>query len=93
VTILSGVEAEVEVRCPVDQEHPDGTCHPGKLFLKLRLSGIHPTFVHPQNLIELSCSDCKRRLARQGVHVHRVLHRYDLSGSLIETLTEGGSSL
>ncbi len=82
-------ERLVEVRCPADYEDPvTGTCHPGKLFLLLRMSGEQPSYVHPDNLIELSCQYCKRRLVKDGRPVRRVLHRYDLAGNLIETLTE-----
>lgn len=80
---------EVEVRCPVPQELPGGECKPGKLLFKLHRSGEVPSFVYPDNLIELSCEDCKARLRRRGVAVHRVLHRFDLAGSLIVTLVDG----
>lgn len=83
----------VEVRCPVPEELHDGRCRPGRLLLKLRLAGGRPSYVHPDNLIELSCDDCKYRLKRAGVRVGRVLHRFDLSGDLVETLTEGGPGL
>jgi hypothetical protein len=86
VTICAGVDqTEVEVRCPVPQELPGGECRPGKLLLKLRLNGGVPSYVHPDNLIELSCDDCKFRARKAGRPVKRVLHRYDLSGLLVET--------
>jgi hypothetical protein len=92
VTITADVEQqEVEVRCPVPAELPDGTCRPGKLLLKLRLAGRRPAFVHPDNLIELACEECKHRARKAGRPVRRVLHRYDLAGRLIETLTEDGN--
>jgi len=78
----------VEVRCPVEWEAPNGECRPGKLLLKLRLTGETPTYVHPDNLIELACDECKRRAKKAGYPVGRVLHRFDLSGTLICTLTE-----
>jgi hypothetical protein len=89
VTIQADVDEArlVEVRCPVSQPLPDGHCRPGRLLLKLRLSGILPSFVHPDNLIELACDDCKYRLKRAGHPVKRVLHRFDLAGELVETLT------
>jgi hypothetical protein len=80
---------EIEVRCPVPQQLPDGHCLPGKLLFKLRLAGEIPSFIYPDNLIELSCEDCKRQLRQRGLRVKRVLHRFDLSGALIETLTDG----
>lgn len=80
---------EVEIRCPVPQPLPGGECKPGKLLMKLLVSGRPPSFVHPDNLIELACDDCRAQLRRRGVRVRRVLHRFDLSGSLVETLTDG----
>jgi hypothetical protein len=80
---------EVEVRCPVPHYLPGGDCIPGKLLLKLRLSGEIPSYVYPDNLIELACEDCRTRLRRRGVRVRRVLHRFDLAGQLVETLTDG----
>jgi hypothetical protein len=73
----------IELRCP-DALH--GDCDAGKLLAKIRLSGERPTFVHPENLIELACDHCKAVRRRQGTPVRRVLHRYDLLGELIETL-------
>lgn len=81
----------VDVRCPVGPRREDGTCHPGKLLLKIRQSGEKPAYVHPDNLIELYCEDCTRRLRKQGRAVRRVLHRYDFIGTLIETLVVEGS--
>ena len=65
----------IEVRCPSSV---------GKLFMKLKLSG-EPVIVTEGNLLEFSCSDCKRLLKKEGTPVFRVLHRYDLAGALIET--------
>jgi len=79
-------EEVVDVRCPVGLPREDDACHPGKLLLKLRLSGERPAYVHPDNLIELYCEDCTRRLRRFRPNVRRVLHRYDFIGTLIETL-------
>ena len=50
------------------------------------LLGGRPSYVHPDNLIELECADCKTAMRRSGRPVHRVLHRYDLAGQLVETL-------
>jgi hypothetical protein len=89
VTIAGGVEqTEVEVRCPVDKPLPGGDCRPGRLLMKLRLGGGIPSFVHPDNLIELACGDCKEAARQAGSPVKRVLHRFDLAGNLVETLTE-----
>lgn len=83
---MSMAEEVVDVRCPVGPTREDGTCHPGKLLLKLNLAGQRPAYVHPDNLIELSCDDCARRMRKSGRHVQRVLHRYDFIGVLVETL-------
>lgn len=79
--------AEVEVRCPVGQWR-GGQCKPGRLLTKLYLSGGQPSFVHPDNLIELACPDCKYRARKAGHPVAQVLHRFDLAGNLVGTLTQ-----
>jgi hypothetical protein len=87
VTITADVEqTEVEVRCPVPKPLPGGGCRPGHLLMKLRLNGQVPSFVHPDNLIELACEDCKYFARTAGRPVRRVLHRYDLAGQLVSTL-------
>jgi hypothetical protein len=85
---MADVAAEmvVDVRCPIGMPREDGTCHPGKLLLKISLAGGRPAYVHPDNLIELYCEDCTRRLRRVRKGVRRVLHRFDFTGELIETL-------
>lgn len=80
---------EIEVRCPVPVQFPSGDCAPGKLLLKLHLSGEIPSWVYPDNLIELTCEHCRTRLRKRGFRVKRVLHRFDLAGNLVETLTDG----
>lgn len=69
----------VDLRCP---------SNPSKLFAKLRLSGEQPSYIQPDNLIEMACWDCRKKLERSGRKARRVLHRYDLSGALISTLVE-----
>jgi hypothetical protein len=83
--VYNGVEV-VELRCPVEYSRQDGSCHPGKLLALLRLTGGRPSFVQPDNLIEMECKDCMRRLRKARYDVRRVLHRYDMAGELIETL-------
>lgn len=68
----------VEIRCPVG---------PQRLLSKLRLSGERPV-ITGDNLIEFACDDCKRTIRRRGTPVYRVLHRYNLLGELVETVTE-----
>lgn len=82
------VEDVVELRCPRDYQHPDGTCSPGKLFAQLRLSGEEPSFIHPDNLIVMACGDCKRFYRRNGISYRHVLHCYDMAGELVKTLFE-----
>jgi hypothetical protein len=67
---------EVELRCPTG---------PRKLFAKLRLAGVQPA-VTSDNLVELACQDCRRRMRSEGRDVQLVLHRYDIVGALIETV-------
>lgn len=67
---------EVELRCPTG---------PRKLFAKLRLQGAQP-IVTSDNLVELACQDCRRRLRSEGRDVALVLHRFNIIGDLIETV-------
>jgi hypothetical protein len=67
---------EVELRCPTG---------PRKLFAKLRMSGDNAS-ITSDNLIELSCQDCRRRLRNEGQEVSLVLHRFNIAGELIETV-------
>lgn len=68
---------EVELRCPTG---------PRKLFAKLRLEGAQPHVV-PGNLVEMACQDCRRRLRSEGRDVSLVLHRFNIVGDLIETVS------
>jgi hypothetical protein len=52
--------------------------------MKLRLSGEKPKYVDG-NLIEFTCTDCRKMHVRQGDPVTRVFHRYNFLGELIET--------
>jgi len=76
--------AEVDLRCPVGSLH--GECGAGNLLARLRLSGERPSYVHPDNLIEMSCPHCRAALRRRGRMIRRVLHRYNFLGELVETL-------
>ena len=67
-----------ELRCPLGAR---------RLFAIMRQRGERPSYVQPDNLIEFSCYDCRHRLEVQGRRVARVLHRFNLGGELIETLT------
>lgn len=67
----------IEIRCPVG---------PRRLLFKMRLSGEQPHV--SDNLIELSCDDCKRTERKKNPTVIRVLHRFDLAGNLIESEVE-----
>lgn len=82
-------DAELELRCP----QPWGVCPAGRLLAKLRTAGQRPSYVHPDNLIELECPDCKVRMRREGCSVRRVLHRYDFLGQPVETLVVGAGGL
>lgn len=68
---------EVEIRCPLG---------PRKLFAKLRLAGVS-TPVTVDNLIEMACQDCRRRIRNEeGRDVQYVLHRFNIAGELVETV-------
>jgi hypothetical protein len=76
-TVSDSPQHEVELRCPTG---------PRKLFAKLRLEGAQPV-ITSDNLIELACQDCRRTLRKEGQDVALVLHRYDIIGNLIETVS------
>ena len=63
----------LELRCPIDRQRMFG-----------RLVVDRSIRIVEGNLIEFACDKCKRR-----VGAHRVLHRFDLAGELIETVVEG----
>lgn len=73
----------LELRCPAPL-HQD--CRAGNLLGKVLVSGGRPSYVHPDNLIELPCDRCRSRERKRDRSVRRVLHRFDLSGELVETL-------
>ena len=81
VSCVGDIAPELELRCP---DH--FRCAAGRLLAKLRLSGQKPSYVHPDNLIELECQDCKVRMRKNGRQVARVLHRYDFLGQWVQTL-------
>ena len=65
----------VEVRCPHG---------PRRLFTKLHF-GQETARITGENLLEFSCGDCARRIARHEHRAVRVYHRYDFLGEHIET--------
>jgi hypothetical protein len=71
------METVLEYRCPLGAR---------RLFARAIQRGEKPQYIHPDNLIEFSCYDCRHRMRDHGRQVKRVLHRYDLAGELIETL-------
>lgn len=60
--------------------------HPRRLLGRLLHDGAERRVV-PGNLLEFACRDCARARRRDGQDVVRVLHRFDLTGELIETVT------
>jgi hypothetical protein len=78
-TIAEVVDEWAELRCP---------SNPSRLFARLKLSGEQPSYIQPDNLIEMACWDCRKLLERSGRKVNRVLHRYDMAGNLVSTLVE-----
>lgn len=77
--VAGPAEGWVELRCPANAS---------KLFARLRVSGEQPSYIQPDNLIEMACYDCRHLLKRAGRRAKRVLHRYDLAGTLVATLIE-----
>jgi hypothetical protein len=70
------VASEVDLRCPLG---------PRKLLAKVKLTGDRP-IVNSDNLLEMACQDCRRRLRSEGqLNIRLVLHRFDIIGQLIET--------
>jgi len=84
---MTQVPEVLDLRCPQPVKR-NGYCHPGRLLARLRLSGQLPSFVQPENVIEMPCDECRYRLRKQGRRVRRVLHRYDLAGQCVGTLTD-----
>ncbi len=69
----------VEVRCPIG---------PKKLFTKLKLGEEFATILPGSNLIEFTCRDCAKRMARETGQSVRVFHRFNFFGELIETTAQ-----
>lgn len=88
LAIAYDVAAEQLESADPDVTEVDLRCSAGKLLAKVYQSGQQPQFVHPDNLIELACPDCKAQFRKQGRSVARVLHRYNILGELIETLVK-----
>lgn len=65
--------ADIEIRCPR---------HPGRLMLKI----AQVVQVDGANLIEVACRDCRNDRRKAGDRVELVLHRYNVLGSLTETV-------
>ncbi len=79
----------VELRCPQPVRTRSDECKPGHLLAMLVVSGEHPSYVQPDNLVEMACSSCRKSLERdEGRQVRRVLHRFNFAGELVETLVE-----
>lgn len=86
MTITTDVaEESVDLRCP-EPDWRNGHPFPGQLLARLRMAGGQPSFIHPDNLIELPCGDCKYHMRKGGRRVRTVLHRYDLAGTCVATL-------
>jgi len=66
----------VEVRCPVG---------PQRLLFKLQIQG-QTAHVSDDNLMELSCSDCKRLYRRDDPSIKLVVHCYNFLGELVKTV-------
>jgi hypothetical protein len=64
-----------EIRCPR---------HPGRLLLKI----AKVVQVDGANLIEVACRDCRKDARDAGRTPALVLHRYNVLGTLVETVEE-----
>jgi hypothetical protein len=76
--------------CPAEPEEIELRCDAGKLLAVVLRNGEEPSFVRPDNLIELPCLWCrdveKRRARHHGDAMpRRVLHRFNILGELVET--------
>lgn len=67
----------IDVRCPAG---------PQRLFTRLQFGQESGRYIHPDNLIEFSCSDCTRRATREEGHPVRVFHRYNFLGEHVRTI-------
>jgi len=65
------MSAMVELRCDVN---------PSRLLAKVN----NPVIVEG-NLIEIACDHCKKSARRGDPTVRQVLHRFDVTGELIES--------
>ena len=65
----------IDIRCPI-----------GPQSLLMRMIPMEKPQITSENLVELACSDCARTLRKRGQDVLRVLHRYDLAGTLVESV-------
>lgn len=76
--------ARVEFRCPESTVDGHGVPHPGPLFAVLLLSEARKQAAG--DLIEIACQRCKQRRNRNGERLLRVVHRFAITGDLVETL-------
>lgn len=69
------------------QERVELRCPSGKLFAMLvRDPAADRQLNRSLNLVEVSCSDCRRHQRAIGQQCTRVLHRFDFAGQLVETV-------
>lgn len=69
-------DAMVDLRCPIT---------PRRLFARLR---SREALIDPgTNLVEVACDDCKKSARRLGHDVGPVLHRFNLLGECVETVS------
>lgn len=75
----------MEFRCPEPGYSGSGRRHPGPLFA---VAVLEEPVAAGGSVLEYACQRCKQRLVRSGRPVHRVIHRFALTGALLGTLTE-----
>jgi hypothetical protein len=59
--------------------------HPSRLLARMRLEGERPSYVQPENLVELWCRDCSLDYRREDPEVERVLHLFNFVGEFVRT--------
>lgn len=74
---MSSERRVTELRCPAG---------PRRLFAKMVSSGEPPPVNADLNLIEMACGDCARVERKEDPEVFRILHRFDLAGTLVESV-------
>jgi len=71
-----------EIRCPF-----------GSLFAMVSFEGDMKLVADANNLIEVACPKCRKAARSRQEGIEQVLHRFDLTGRLVETILRCEDSL